>query len=307
MTDFLSSFWPWFIAALTVGGFIFVFIIVFSQARQKKRKPGEKVETMGHVWDENLEELNNPLPRWWLNMFYIALAFSVVYLILFPGLGVVQGTLNWSQEGRYEQEMKQAEAKFGPLYEKFAAVDIPTLANNPEALRMGERLFSTYCTSCHGADARGGSGYPNLRDGDWLYGGAPEAIEASIKNGRSGAMPPWGGMLGHQGVVNVAEYVLSLAGRPHNETTAALGKEKFEQICAGCHLPTGKGNTAMGAPNLTDDIWLYGGSQQAIMKSIADGRQGRMPAHGEFLGDAKVHLLATYVYKLSNTRQDGAK
>jgi len=305
MADFTSKFWEWYILILVGLSFVFCFALVIWMSRG--RKPGAKVESHGHVWDGDLEELNNPLPIWWLYMFYITLVFGIVYLLIYPGSGVFAGAFKWSEVGQYEQEMKVAEQKYGPLYEKFRTQDIVAVASNPEALKMGQRLFMTYCTACHGSDAGGGPGFPNLRDKDWLYGGQPETIKASIMDGRNGAMPPWGAVLGSEGVHNVSEYVMSLSGRKVNTEAAGEGKEKFQQLCVACHGADGKGNPAMGAPNLTDNIWLYGGSQAAIMKSMSDGRSGRMPAHGEFLGEAKVHLLAAYIYSLSNKESKAAK
>jgi len=303
MADFTSGFWNWYIFILVVLSFAFCFALIIWMSRGKKPR---KMETMGHVWDGDLEEYNNPLPMWWLYMFYITLFFGIGYLLLYPGSTLYAGAFKWSEVGQYEQEMKTADQKYGPLYEKYRTQDLKTVAATPEALAMGKRLFMTYCTNCHGSDAGGGPGFPNLRDNDWLYGGDPETIKASILNGRNGAMPAWGAVLGQEGVFNVAEYVLSLSGRQVNADAAAAGKEKFQQICAACHGADGKGNTAMGAPNLTDNIWLYGGSQAAIIKTITNGRNGHMPAHGEFLGEAKVQLLAAYVWSLSNQPEQKA-
>jgi len=299
MADFTNGFWSWYIIIPVVGGIaaLFYFNMVWSEP---KRKSQEKAKAMGHVWDEDLQELNNPLPRWWLNMFYVTLVFGVGYLILYPGLGTFRGVLHWTEVGQYDKEVAAANAKFDPLYEKYLKEDIKVLAADPDALKTGERLFLNYCTVCHGSDAGGGPGYPNLRDDDWLHGGDPQAIEQTILNGRMGVMPAWGPTLGPEGVANVAEYVLSLSGRSTDEAAAAAGKVKFQQLCVACHGPDGKGNQAIGAPNLTDNIWLYGGSKKTIMETIEKGRMGRMPAHAEFLGPAKVHLLAAYVYSLSH-------
>jgi len=303
MADFTSGFWQWYIFILVVLSIAACFVLISWMSRGKKPS---KVETMGHEWD-GIEELNNPLPMWWLYMFYITLFFGIGYLLLYPGSGVFGGAFKWSETGQYEQEMRVAEQKYGPLFEKYRTQDLATVAANTEALNMGKRLYMTYCTGCHGSDAGGGPGYPNLRDSDWLYGGAPEQIKASILNGRSGAMPPWGAALGQEGVFNVSEYVISLSGRKAGVDAAAAGKEKFQQVCAACHGADGKGNQALGAPNLTDNIWLYGGSQAAIMKTISEGRNGRMPAHGEFLGEAKVHLLAAYIWSLSHLPETRAQ
>ena len=305
MADFTSKFWEWYIFILVGLSFAFCFALIIWMSRG--RKPGAKAESHGHVWDGDLEELNNPLPVWWLYMFYITLFFGIAYLLIYPGSGVFAGAIKWSEVGQYQQEMKTAEQKYGPLFEKYRTQDIVAVASNPEALKMGQRLFMTYCTACHGSDAGGSPGFPNLRDKDWLYGGQPEMIKASIMDGRMGAMPPWGAALGAEGTHNVSEYVMSLSGRKVNAEAAVAGKEKFQQMCVACHGADGKGNPAMGAPNLTDNIWLYGGSQAVIMKTISDGRSGRMPAHGDFLGDAKVHLLAAYIYSLSNKELKAAK
>jgi cytochrome c oxidase cbb3-type subunit III len=300
MADFTSGFWNWFIILPVIVG-IAVLFILNRWMTEPKRRAEEKPKSMGHVWDEDLEELNNPLPRWWLNLFYITLIFGLVYLVLYPGLGGFAGAFGWSQVGQYKNEIKTADERFYPLYEKYLREQLTVLAGDPVALRTGERLFVNYCTTCHGSDARGAPGYPNLRDNDWLWGGDPQTIKVSIMNGRTGVMPPWGAALGKEGVFNVTEYVISLSGkRVINENAAAVGKEKYKQLCVGCHGLDGKGNPTLGAPNLTDEIWLYGGTQRDIMETIEHGRQGRMPANEEFLGEAKAHLLAAYVYSLSH-------
>jgi cytochrome c oxidase cbb3-type subunit III len=297
MSDFTSEFWSWFIIAIVGGGIIW---LVYLLRGTNKAETEEGVPT-GHVWDENLEELNNPLPRWWLIMFYVTIAFGVGYLILYPGMGSFKGMLGWSEVAEYETEIAEADAEFGPLFAQFEKTPIPELAANAAAMNAGERLFVTYCAVCHGSDARGASGFPNLRDNDWLYGGAPDQVEASILYGRSGIMPAWEGPLGGaEGVDQVANYVMSLAGREVDADLAAAGKTKFDMFCVGCHMPDGTGNLALGAPNLTNNIWLYGGSPRAIKETIAKGRAGRMPAHSEFLGKAKSYILAAYVYSLSH-------
>jgi cytochrome c oxidase cbb3-type subunit 3 len=300
MADFTSGFWSWYIIVGAGGGIVAMLWLIRWMSTGPRPKAGEKPKSHGHVWDEDLQELNNPLPKWWLGLFYVTLVFGVGYLVLFPGMGTFKGVLGWTEKGQYEREIAAADKQFNPLYEKYLKEDLKLLAANPEALKTGARLFVNYCTGCHGSDAGGGPGFPNLRDEDWLYGGDPQIIQTTILNGRQGAMPAWGAVLGPDGTANVAEYVLSLSGRSVNETVAAAGKEKFMQLCVACHGPDGKGNPAMGAPNLTDNIWLYGGSKKTIMETIDKGRAGRMPAHAEFLGEAKVHLLAAYIYSLSH-------
>ncbi|MBI3545272.1 MAG: cytochrome-c oxidase, cbb3-type subunit III [Gammaproteobacteria bacterium] len=304
MADFTSGFWNWFIIVPVLGGIAALFLLNRWMTGPRS-KVGEKPKTMGHVWDEDLQELNNPLPRWWLNLFYITMVFGLIYLVLYPGLGSFSGILGWTEKGQYEKEMAAAGEQFNPLYEKYLQSDIKVLAAHRDARKTGERLFVNYCTTCHGSDAGGGPGFPNLRDDDWLYGGDPQTIKATIMNGRQAGMPAWGAVLGADGVANTAEYVLSLSGRSTNEAAVKMGQEKFQQLCIACHGPEGKGNPAMGAPNLTDNAWLYGGSKKTIMESIEKGRNGRMPAHAEFLGEAKVHLLAAYVYSLSHPLDDG--
>ena len=297
MSDFTSEFWSWFIIAIAGGGIIWLVILL----RGNSKTTGEVGVPTGHVWDENLEELNNPLPRWWLIMFYITIFFAIGYLILYPGMGSFKGVLGWTEVGEYETEVAAANAKFGPLFEKFEQTPIPALAADEAAMNAGERLYVTYCAVCHGSDARGAPGFPNLRDNDWLYGGEPENIETTIMHGRAGTMPSWEAPLGgEEGVNQVANYVMSLAGRDVDDKLAAAGKEKFDMLCVGCHMPDGTGNQMLGAPNLTNNVWLYGGSPRSIKQSIAKGRSGRMPAHNEFLGSAKSHILAAYIYSLSH-------
>lgn len=296
MSDFVSDFWNFWVAGITLVSIIGC--AVFLKAMSIKKKAGT-VDTTGHVWDGDLAEWNNPLPAWWSWMFYITVVFALVYLALYPGLGSFQGMWNWSSKGQWEGEMKHAAETYDPIFNQFLKQDLKTVAADPKAKEMGQRLFLTYCSQCHGSDAGGSRGFPNLTDKDWLYGGEPETIKASIMNGRSGIMPPHGPVLGDAGVKEVANYVFSLSGHKHDANLAAAGKPKFEQICAACHTPAGTGMTALGAPNLTDKIWLYGGSEAAVVETITKGRNGVMPAWKDFLGEAKVHLLAAYVYGLS--------
>lgn len=299
MFDFTSAFWSWFIIVPSALGILGMFVLL----RWMLKKPSDGSELDGkpmeHSWDEDLVELNNPLPVWWLNMFYITLFFAIGYLVLYPGMGSYKGLLGWTQAGQYEREIQAAEEKFGPIYAKYLAQDIDSLSQNTTALKTGQRLFGTYCAICHGSDAAGTRGFPNLTDVDWLYGGSPENIKASITHGRNGVMPAWEPVLGKEGVFNVAEYVLSLSGRKVNITAARLGQIKFQQLCIACHGTDGKGLHALGAANLTDKVWLYGASQRSVMTSISGGRSGRMPAHQDFLDEAKIHLLTAYVYQLS--------
>lgn len=297
MLEFTSDFWNWYITIITIVSLVGVAIFLYSQ-RTQRLAPGEKAQQMAHKWDGDLVELNNPLPSWWVNLFWITLIFAGVYLVLFPGLGSNKGVLGWSSWGQYKGEMDDAKAKYDPVFNQFLNQPIEQVAQNKDAHDMGQRLFMTYCSQCHQSDAKGARGFPNLTDGDWLYGGDAATIEATISNGRAGVMPAWGPILGDQGVKEVASYVMSLSGKSHDANLAAAGKAKFEANCAACHGADGKGMHAMGAPNLTDNVWLYGGSEAAIMETITKGRNGMMPAQLDKLGAAKVHLLAAYVYGL---------
>ena len=297
MADFTSPFWSAAIAIVTIASVLGCGILLFSQG--KRRGAPAKADTTGHVWDEDLAEYNNPLPRWWMWLFYITVVFGLAYLALFPGLGAYQGALNWSSQQQFAAEMEEANRQFGPLYERYLGMDLRAVAADPQAREMGQRLFLNNCAQCHGSDAGGSRGFPSLRDRDWLYGGAPEQIKTSIAQGRSGLMPPLAAAVGTpEDVRDVAAYVLSLSGRAHDGLRAQRGKPRFAATCAACHGADGKGNVQLGAPNLSDRIWLYGGSEAAIVETITRGRNGIMPAHQDLLGAAKVHLLAAYLLSL---------
>jgi cytochrome c oxidase cbb3-type subunit 3 len=264
-------------------------------------------EKTPHVWDEDLAEYNNPLPRWWIYLFWITIVFGLAYFALYPGLGTFKGAWEWTSLGQYREEMSAAEKLYGPIYQKFSAVDVKTLAADPQARAAGEKLFLNYCSQCHASDARGGKGFPNLTDDDWLYGGAPETIEQTISGGRNGVMPAWGAVLKEEGVMDVAHYVRSLSGLSNDATRAGRGKASFATYCVACHGADGKGNTAMGAPNLTDSVWLYGSSEPMLIETISRGRNNKMPAWKDMLGDARVHVLAAYVYGLSHPESTKGK
>jgi cytochrome c oxidase cbb3-type subunit 3 len=261
-----------------------------------------------------LQELNNPLPRWWSWLFYLTVIFALAYLLLYPGLGKFGGYLGWSQVAQYEDERSAAEKQFGPLYDKFLKQDIKAVAADPQARAMGLRIFLNNCAQCHGSDAGGAKGFPNLHDNDWLYGGEPAQIETSITEGRDGIMPPFGPALGEEGVKNVVSYVRSLSGLPVEAQRVAAGKEIFATNCAACHGADAKGNQMIGAPNLSDAIWLYGSSEKTVTETVTKGRGGnsmvagqtRMPAHKELLSEAKIHLVAAYVWGLSHPEVTGA-
>jgi cytochrome c oxidase cbb3-type subunit III len=305
MADFTNEVWSIYIAIITIVSILACAWLLWTMSGRKVS--GSGTETTGHTWDETLGEYNNPLPRWWMWMFYITIVFALVYLVLYPGLGSYAGTLGWSQTKQYEEEIAQSNAIHGPLFAKFTAMPLEQMALDPAARSMGERLFLNYCAQCHGSDARGSKGFPDLTDRDTLWGGTPEAIKTSIAEGRNGVMPPLTAALGSANDVgNVAHYVLSLSGATHDASKATLGKEKFT-VCAVCHGAEGKGNPQLGAPDLTDRVWLHGSGIDAIVEVITKGRDNRMPAHKDFLGEAKVHLLAGYVLGLSKERSGSTK
>jgi cytochrome c oxidase cbb3-type subunit III len=297
MSDFVSQYWSWFIAGITLISIIACGLLLKAMST---RRTGEKNQVMTHSWDEDLVEYNNPMPRWWIGLFYLTIVFSLGYLIAYPGLGSFAGMFGWTSNGEYVQEKQQASAQYGPIFDKYAKQDLTAVAADPNARAMGERLFLIHCAACHGSDAGGGKGFPNLRDHDWLYGGDPQTIETSIAEGRNGIMPPFGATLAGDSVKDVAFYVLSLSGFPADSFRVFNGKKIYANSCAACHGAEGKGNPAIGAPNLSDKIWLYGGSPETVMETIAKGRNNRMPAHKDLIDEAKIHLLAAYVWGLSN-------
>jgi cytochrome c oxidase cbb3-type subunit 3 len=302
MADFTNGFWDWYIALITLLGIAGCAILLWSQSTTtvKLDADGKPLATTGHVWDEDLTELNTPMPRWWMWLFYLTIVFALVYLALYPGLGSYAGKLGWKSVSEYRDELKKADAEYGPLFAKFASQDMKAVAADPQAHAIGERLFLTYCAQCHGSDARGNKGFPNLADSDWLYGGTPEVIKETIMKGRHGQMPSMAAALGSdKGVENVAHYVRSLSGMAADPVKVAFGKPRFA-ACAACHGGDAHGNPMLGAPNLTDKTWLYGGSADTIMETIRKGRDNTMPAWGDFLGEQKVHLLSAYVWSLSN-------
>ncbi|MFA9420441.1 MAG: cytochrome-c oxidase, cbb3-type subunit III [Gammaproteobacteria bacterium] len=297
MADFIHPFWSWWVIIPTVLGLIWCAWLAYSNAQAVT--DGEEGEAAEHVWDEDIRENNNPLPKWWLNLFYITVVFAFGYLILYPGLGSFQGILGWSQLGQYQSGLDDADARYAPLYEKYGSQSLEELNQNRDAMGTAGRLFSTNCSICHGADARGTAGFPNLRDDKWLYGGDGETIKFSITNGRNGVMPAWLPAVGEQGVAELTEYLISFRKTPENPELAAAGEEKFKIFCIACHGVDATGNQALGAPNLTDDTWLYGGRPAIISESISKGRQGAMPAHKDLLNENQIHLLTAYVLGLS--------
>lgn len=301
MSDFVSGFWNYYVTSIVLISIIGCGVLLKIQDSAKHVEG----ETTGHVWDEDLQEFSNPLPNWWRWLYYITIVFSLFYLAMYPGLGTYQGRFGWSSTGQYDSEMKKADDQYGPIYRKFQGQDIMAVAVNSEAKEMGQRLFLTYCSQCHGSDAKGARGFPNLTDADWLFGGAPEQIRESITKGRDAMMPAKGVQpdLNGDQIKDLANYVRSLSGLATDSIRAQRGKELFAAACSACHGPDGKGMVGV-APNLADKTWLYGSAEDTIVETITKGRVNRMPAFGEFLGDAKVHLLTAYVYGLGGGAKD---
>ena len=295
MSQFTSAFWDYYIGLISVASIVACAVFLKTQSVRR----GGETETTGHTWDEDLAEYNNPLPRWWSWLFYLTIVFSLIYLVLYPGLGSWRGTLGWTQVKQLDDENARAQAAYGPLYDKFAALDVVALSKSPEALAVGQKLFLNQCAQCHASDGGGSRGFPSLADRDWLWGGEPQDIKASITDGRNGVMPPWGAVLGEQGVQDAAHYVMSLSGGAADSIRVARGRELFGKTCVACHGAQGKGNPALGAPDLTDKIWLHGSGEAAISESIARGRTSQMPAHKGQLSEAKIRLLTAYVLSLS--------
>ncbi|MBC9904475.1 MULTISPECIES: cytochrome-c oxidase, cbb3-type subunit III [Achromobacter] len=301
MSDFVNGFWGYFISIVAVGGVVWCVWLLYTQRRWLSTKPANgKVEDTGHVWDGDLTELNNPVPGWWTWMYLLACAFALGYLFFMPGLGEYKGQLGYSStEEVARQQAKMAEA-VRPIYARFETMDIPQIAQDPGAREIGQRLFLNTCAQCHGSDAKGGPSFPNLADGDWLHGGSPEAITQTITQGRVGVMPPWKAAIDAKTAADIAQYVRSLSGLTADPVRVFRGKREFANYCVACHGVDGKGNQALGAPNLTDDVWLYGSSEATIVKTILDGRDNRMPAHGDILTPEQIKILTAWVWGLSN-------
>lgn len=320
MSDFQNQFWSYWIIVISLGGVLFCIAILVTQLLAKTNKPGE-MDLQPHKWDDTLQEYNNPMPRWWVFMFVLTIVFSLGFFALYPALGSFKANVGgflkdypngWTSAGQYQKEVDTEDAKLAPLYEKYMNTPLTQLAEDKEAMAVGQRLFLNNCAQCHGSAGTGAVGFPNLTDSDWLYGGWPEAIQTTILGGRNGVMPSQAEALkSPAAITDVANYVTSLSGSPHDVVAAARGKDKFA-LCASCHMPDGKGaitdpsggQHAVGAPNLTDKTWLYGGDIKTITETITKGRNNVMPSWQCFLGEARVHVLAAYVWQL-NRDADG--
>lgn len=296
----MSTFWSIWISVIVLGTIFGCWWLLLA-TRKSQTTDTETDRTTGHSFD-GIEEYDNPMPKWWFYLFIATCVFSLGYLALYPGLGNFKGLLGWTSYNQWEAEVQQAEARYGELYAKYGDTPVVELADNDDALKMGQRLFANNCAVCHGSAGRGSLGFPNLTDDDWLYGGEPETILATVTNGRNGNMPAKGMMpdMTSEQVDQVVNYVLSFSDRAEDAEAAEAGKEVFAQACSACHGSDGKGNQSMGAPNLTDDTWLYGSTYEWIKETVVNGRQNQMPAQGDRLSDDQIQILAAYVYSLSN-------
>ncbi|MEE4143885.1 MAG: cytochrome-c oxidase, cbb3-type subunit III [Halieaceae bacterium] len=291
----MASFWSWWIIILTTVTIVGISWILF--ANRKREQPSTE-KTTGHVYD-GIEELDNPLPAWWFYMFVITIVWGIGYLIVYPGMGNFPGVIGWTQIGQYDREVAAAEARFRDMRDRYLALPVEEIAGDPAVRKMGMRLFANNCAQCHGADAGGAYGFPNLHDDDWIYGGDPATIKATLVNGRQAVMPAWGSVIGDEGIADVTQYVLSLNGRDVDAARVEAGKTVFQTYCVACHGADGTGNPALGAPNLTNGVWLYGGSAEQIAQTLRAGRNGMMPAFQNTLSEDKIHILTAYVYGLN--------
>ncbi|MEO8445542.1 MAG: cytochrome-c oxidase, cbb3-type subunit III [Gammaproteobacteria bacterium] len=298
----MTSGWSWFIIIVVLANIAGALWLLVANSKGAVVKAAGS--DTGHVWDGDLKEYNNPLPRWWFWMFVLTTIWGLGYLVFYPGLGNFTGTLGWTQQKQFEAEVRKAEARQAPRYARFAVMSLPELSRDPDAMGEARSLFANGCAGCHGSDARGAPGFPNLTDTDWLYGSEPDTLVATISAGRMGAMPAWQPALTDAGVTEVVAYVQSLSGQPADAALAQAGGARYAMFCVACHGVDGKGNHVMGAPNLTDNIWLYGGDAQSLRVSIGQGRQGQMPAHEALLGKDRVRLMAAYVLSLGGAASE---
>ena len=305
MSDFTSGFWPWYVGAISLVSILACALLLWIAGKATvTAHPGQVSDnTTGHVWDVNLREFNNPLPRWWMWLFILTVIFALAYLAIFPGIGTYKGLVNWSADHEHQQDVAQLQNQIAPIYAAFSSQPVEELAKDPRALAVGERLFMNNCSQCHGSDGGGSKGFPNLTNGNsgWLGERGAAHIVQTVTNGRTGMMPPMGAAIGGEAEMSeVAHYVLSLSGSPHNDIKAFSGKKLFS-ACAACHGVDGKGNKALGTPNLTDDYWLHGWGEAAIVSMIKNGKTNVMPAQAPKLTAEQIHVVAAYVLSLSKS------
>lgn len=295
----MTSFWSIWVSVIVLGT-IFGSAWLLYVVRKSEPFKSETDQSVGHAFD-GIEELDNPMPKWWVVMFAVTCVWGLAYAIVYPTLGNYQGLIGWSSTGQWEAEVAKAEEQYGQIFADFAAIPVEELAKDAEAMKVGQRLFANNCAVCHGSAGRGALGFPNLTDDDWLYGGSAENIVATITHGRNGNMPAKGlnpNMTKSQ-VNDMVHYLLSFSNRSDNAEAAERGAAMFQTACAACHGADAKGNQALGAPNLTDNVWLYGSTPAKITQTLLYGRAGVMPAQKDVLSEEKIHLLAAYVMSLS--------
>ena len=291
----MASFWSMWIIVLTSVTIVGITWILLAN-RKREQQPADK--TTGHEYD-GIQEFDNPLPAWWFYMFVITIVWGIGYLVIYPGMGNFPGVLGWTQIQQHDREVSAADKKYRAMRDRYLALSVEEIATDPAVIKMGQRMFANNCAQCHGADAQGSYGFPNLTDDDWIYGGQPDAIKATLVNGRQAAMPAWQQILGDSGISEATEYLLALNGRDVDEALAEAGSKHFATYCAACHGADGTGNPALGAPNLTNGVWLYGGSAEQIAQTLRAGRNGMMPAFKDTLSEDKIHILTAYVYGLN--------
>lgn len=299
MSDFVSSFWGYFIGVIALGGIGFCVWLLFTQRAWLKHDV-KVVSDTGHVWDGDLTEYNNPLPRWWTVMYLGLCGIALAVLFLYPGVGSYKGSLGYTSANEVKAEQMALNERVKPIFERYSKMPIQEVAHDADAREIGQRLFLNNCAQCHGSDARGSGAFPNLADGDWLYGGDPEQILQTITKGRHGMMPPWGSQIKPAEAADIAQYVRSLSGLASDSLRIVPGKRGFDTFCIACHGADGKGNTALGAPNLTDNIWLHGSSEASIVQTILNGRENIMPAQEGILTEDQIRMLTAWVWGLSN-------
>ncbi|MDT8320346.1 MAG: cytochrome-c oxidase, cbb3-type subunit III [Xanthomonadales bacterium] len=297
----LNSFWNGFVIIITIGSIFACWWLLHWTKSVSDREGADEMDSTGHIWDENIRELNKPLPRWWLHLFNITIVFALVYLAIYPGLGNFGGLKDWSQEKRYQQEMARAEEMQKAVFSRFRDMEPNELIADAEARQIGGRLFATNCAMCHGSDARGAQGFPNLTDAHWQWGSSYDAVLTSITQGRRAAMPALADALGEEGLPQVVAYVRQLSGQQVDVEQAAAGEQRYQMFCVACHGPDGGGNQQLGAPGLADDYWLYGGDAATITQTLSQGRNGVMPAFENSLGEDHRRLIAAYVKGLSDS------
>ena len=305
MSDFTSGFWPWYVGAISLLSILACAVLLWAAGKATVSvHPGKTDDnTTGHVWDVDLREYNNPLPRWWMWLFILTVVFALGYLVIFPGLGSFKGTMNWSTQTEHQQDVTKLDAVVSPLYAGFKAQSVDALSRDTAALAVGERLFMNNCAQCHGSDGGGSKGFPNLTNVNlaWLGDRSAAHIVQTVTQGRTGMMPPMAAAVGGEAELSeLANYVLSLSGGPNNDIKAFGGKKLFS-ACAACHGVDGKGNKALGAPNLTDSYWLHGWGEAAIISIVKSGKTNVMPAQSPKLSEEQIHLVAAYVLNLSKS------